>query len=737
MALSDTKSIVPRAGNEGTLGTAAKAWGQLFIDNPASQSAPAATISNRTVDQVALDITGLNTTANVVDVSANQVTTGAALNIETGALTGAGLGGRAINLDINDSATTSGNTTVLAIDYNKTGVLGSSQSTVVKGIDIDIHDAATNNAAALAIYSGISNTIDVDNNTGIIGAYGFTNKILDVDTSVLWGIHQTVEDGGVDIRLVSSANNGDYFDIITGANAETTLRTIDADAAVAHLNFDVDGDIRFYKTSNTSDFLTLAIDANGGAKFTTVDAAAAAADFEIEADGEIILDCSDKFSVEQGTNVLEFDNGFLTIDMGSGTGGLTAESSQQAPYLTMRCTGTGTNGRDLGRIMWQGDDNAGNQLTQCQILGETANATDTNETGRMSLQVTEYDGTLTTGLTLEGSTATDGEINATIGAGAASVTTVKGDLHLEGDNMTTAGAFTLASASGAVAIQSATDATVNCRNLTLQNITSSHGSFLNITDTVNSTAERTAINFTKDKGAAGADGDSIWGIHGWADNAAQELTEFTSITGGIITAADTDEAGGLSLKVTTSNGTTSALQNGLLAVGHGTNNDVDVTLGYGDTSITTITGDANVTSKLIAKTRKFEVSSATDGDYGGDVVYFGGTTSMTTGAIYHYKSDGTWELADADQASTCDGLLGVALGAASDTNGVLLRGMVTIDHDPGAVGDVLYVSTTAGDCSATAPSGTGDIVRIIGYQVSHASNGNIWFNPDNTFVEIS
>ena len=141
--------------------------------------------------------------------------------------------------------------------------------------------------------------------------------------------------------------------------------------------------------------------------------------------------------------------------------------------------------------------------------------------------------------------------------------------------------------------------------------------------------------------------------------------------------------------------------------------------------------------KIYTQQRVIEVSSSTDGDHHGDVVYFGAATSMTTGAIYHYNSSGTWELADADAASTSDGLLGVALGAASDTNGVLLRGMVTIDHDPGAVGDVLYLSTTAGDCSSTAPSGTGDIVRIIGYQVSHASNGNIWFNPDGTFVEIS
>ena len=81
-------------------------------------------------------------------------------------------------------------------------------------------------------------------------------------------------------------------------------------------------------------------------------------------------------------------------------------------------------------------------------------------------------------------------------------------------------------------------------------------------------------------------------------------------------------------------------------------------------------------------------------------------------------------------------MLAVALGAASDTNGMLLRGMVTLDHDPGAVGDVLYLSTTAGDATSTAPSGNGDIVRVIGYCL-HASAGNIWFNPDNTFVEVN
>ena len=137
-----------------------------------------------------------------------------------------------------------------------------------------------------------------------------------------------------------------------------------------------------------------------------------------------------------------------------------------------------------------------------------------------------------------------------------------------------------------------------------------------------------------------------------------------------------------------------------------------------------------------ATNRKFTVTSSTDGDCDGDIVYFGGTTSMTVGTIYHYKSDGTWEAADADAVANCDGLLAVALGAASDTNGMLIRGMVTLDHDPGAVGDVLFLSTTAGDATATAHSGNADIIRVIGYCL-HASNGQIWFDPDNTYVEVS
>jgi len=140
--------------------------------------------------------------------------------------------------------------------------------------------------------------------------------------------------------------------------------------------------------------------------------------------------------------------------------------------------------------------------------------------------------------------------------------------------------------------------------------------------------------------------------------------------------------------------------------------------------------------KTVIKKRKFAKTTNTDGNADGDIVYFGSTTSMDTGKIYYLNSSGNWALADADAESTAKGMLGVALGSASDTNGVLIRGMVTIDHDPGTIGHTLFLHTTAGQATITAPSGTGDIVRVIGYLLD-STNGQIYFNPDGAFVEIA
>ena len=119
----------------------------------------------------------------------------------------------------------------------------------------------------------------------------------------------------------------------------------------------------------------------------------------------------------------------------------------------------------------------------------------------------------------------------------------------------------------------------------------------------------------------------------------------------------------------------------------------------------------------------------------GEVIYIG-TGTTTQGELCYYKADGTWAATDADATATAGGvLLAIALGTDPDADGMLLRGMFTLDHDPGTIADELYVSTTAGDITGTAPTGSGDIVRLIGYCLD-STNGQIWFNPSNDFTVV-
>ena len=149
-----------------------------------------------------------------------------------------------------------------------------------------------------------------------------------------------------------------------------------------------------------------------------------------------------------------------------------------------------------------------------------------------------------------------------------------------------------------------------------------------------------------------------------------------------------------------------------------------------------ITGDLLVSTNLTTKLNIFSKTADTDLSVQGDVVKIG-TGSTTAGELCYYKSDGTWAAADADATATAGGcLLAIALGTDPDSDGMLLRGMFTLDHDPGTIADELYVSTTAGDITGTAPSGSGDVVRVVGYCLD-STNGQIWFNPSNDFIVLS
>ena len=118
----------------------------------------------------------------------------------------------------------------------------------------------------------------------------------------------------------------------------------------------------------------------------------------------------------------------------------------------------------------------------------------------------------------------------------------------------------------------------------------------------------------------------------------------------------------------------------------------------------------------------------------GDIVKFGGTAT-TAGQVYYLTAAGGWASTDADAGGTTSGSIAVALGTNASNDGMILKGIVTLDHDPGgSLGAPVYLSTTAGRTSTDAP-GSGDFARIIGYKIS--GSFGIYFNPDNTTIEVA
>jgi hypothetical protein len=103
--------------------------------------------------------------------------------------------------------------------------------------------------------------------------------------------------------------------------------------------------------------------------------------------------------------------------------------------------------------------------------------------------------------------------------------------------------------------------------------------------------------------------------------------------------------------------------------------------------------------------------------------------------LLYLKSDGKWWKADADAASTMPGLrMALESKSADQTCNTLVAGRVRDDNWNWTVGGLIYASTTSGALTQTAPSGTTDIVQIVG--VAYHADKMIFF-PDHTTIEIA
>jgi len=100
------------------------------------------------------------------------------------------------------------------------------------------------------------------------------------------------------------------------------------------------------------------------------------------------------------------------------------------------------------------------------------------------------------------------------------------------------------------------------------------------------------LRFVKDRGAAGEDNDNIGTIEFYGDDDAQDNIEFASIGAQVADASNGAEGGRLVFRVATHDG---EMQSGITIQDGDAEDEVDVTIGNGAASLTTIAGEMKVT----------------------------------------------------------------------------------------------------------------------------------------------
>ena len=161
--------------------------------------------------------------------------------------------------------------------------------------------------------------------------------------------------------------------------------------------------------------------------------------------------------------------------------------------------------------------------------------------------------------------------------------------------------------------------------------------------------------------------------------------------------------------------------------GYGTTGQVLTTNGTDAAAWEDAPSPVGIDLALNTRTNPYSVA----GDHEGTVLSIGGAAGLIVGTVYYWNGT-DWADANAGAVATADGLTGIATatGVAPD---VLVSGIIQLASVPGAVGGPLYLDTTNGLLTATAPTGSGEIVRVMGYKLD---TNRVYFNPSQDWLEI-
>tara|TARA_Y100000401_G_scaffold44186_1_gene33824 strand:- start:630 stop:2969 length:2340 start_codon:yes stop_codon:yes gene_type:complete len=477
---------------------------------------------------------------------------GGKLNITAGSATATTSGNDAAggNLNLYSGRGTGGGTSHVTINT----------STTIAGTASALQTASTTWDFQGKVHSNPYAILEVDDDFALLSQgnmmFGIDSDNNETSQGWSWN-NNAVSGGGTSVMSLSEAGNLQVDGTLQVDGGTLTFDSVGLTAIQTSSELSSPG----FQDNDTSLMTAAAIDdrinaASGGIAFDGS-----------TANGVLTYKDADEATVEAN---MTYDGADLTLTSAtSGKPILTIENTNTdavSPILKFAKTDTGTNADEIGRIQFEADDNANNPTVFAEIKGEIQDA---NSTGNSE----------------------DGQLELLIAQGASLVNVLKANSSLGLGTMLEFGD------NGVLSMTQFKSTVVQFESST------STGPIMSA---VNTTADAEAPQFTfvKNRGLASGVGSTLDGDHCGLFNfrgydAAGNVTTYAWIEGTATTTSSTNEAGKIAIAVTSDGNAGDSNRNVITGTGHTTVDKVDIDLGYGAASTTTVAGDLSVTTGLI------------------------------------------------------------------------------------------------------------------------------------------
>jgi hypothetical protein len=443
---------------------------------------------------------------------------------------------------VNSSLTSVGALTTLTVD-----------NITINGTEIDSDSDLTVDVAGDLALSAEGGNVTMDD--GTITVFDF-----DVDN--------------VALKIMDDADTGDYFSIGVAANGATTLTTVDDDGAAANLIITADGTVDIDSAG------TMTLDSGANINLEPAAGSHILLDGTIQVDAGVVTGAT---SVTVGSTVVTDDSIVMTpstddtVTIAAATNGALTITTVDtgAAAANIQITADGTFEVDATTITM---DSSGTVVLDA--ASTAAAAIDINSAGGMDVDVADEINIATT--------SADGHISL-VSAHTAGVA-----FHLDAD--ANAGSIVDIDA-GVLDIDVTGAATLDAASLTVTSDTVTFTS-ANANDPIvtieNTTADAAAprLKFNKNRGADAVDADDVGDIQFWSyDDGTPSVQQYAGILAEVHDATSDEESGKLTLQVASHDG---GLESGIILTGGSADAEVDVTIGAGADSLTTISGDLDI-----------------------------------------------------------------------------------------------------------------------------------------------